>query len=258
MRASSDRAAADHRVDGADELDDLVADTPTWLVDEDDEPDRSWRMDRFRDARIAPGHRGTLALTAVGIAVVVLACVLVFRDRPQANPAPPVAEVSTETTQTTSADAAPTELVVSVVGFVHVNGLVRLPPGSRVADAIAAAGGPTDGADLLSLNMAQRVSDGDQILVGVADPGGGPPVLASGTVGSSGEPTPGQSSGGLINLNTATEAELDELPGVGPVTAAAIIAWRTTNGRFTDIEQLGEVDGIGPARLANLRDLVAL
>ena len=263
--ADGDRGLdGDHRFDGEDDLDNLVADTPTWLVDEEDEPSRpSWQLERFRDARIAPGRRGALALGAVGIAVVVLACVFVFRERQQANPAPPLTSVSAQPseappTETQSTASQPEELVVSVVGLVHVNGLVRLPPGSRVADAIAAAGGPREGADLFSLNMAQRVADGDQILVGLADANGGPPVLASGTVSAAGGQSPAQTSSGLVDLNTATEAELDALPGVGPVTAAAIIAWRNTNGPFTAVDQLAEVDGIGPSKLANLRDLVTL
>jgi competence protein ComEA len=150
------------------------------------------------------------------------------------------------------------EIVVSVVGLVSTPGLVQLLPGSRVADALAAAGGVRTGGDTLALNLAQRLSDGDQIVVGVAAP-----VAAPSAVG--GVSTPGAApadgkatTGGLVDLNTATETELDALPGVGPVTAAAIIAWRTTNGKFTDVAQLGEVDGIGPVRLEKLRSQVTV
>lgn len=240
----------------SEQADEEVVETPTWLDPDDSDEGSSWRVDRFRDARIDPGRRGMLALAAVGVVVAVVAAFVVMRDRPQSHPAPPVASVAVETPS--SGPPPPVaELVVSVVGLVQVNGLVRLPPGSRVADAIAAAGGPKEGADLLSLNMAQRLADGDQILVGIVAPGGGPPILGSATVPASGATDSGQ-PGAKLNLNTATEAELDTLPGVGPVTAAAIVAWRTTNGKFTDIEQLGEVDGIGPSRLAKLRDLVTL
>jgi len=135
-----------------------------------------------------------------------------------------------------------------------------------VADAITAAGGPRDGADLTGLNLAQRVQDGDQILVGAAAPTGDGPRLGSATISAggaggaagtaAGAPVPG--TAGKIDLNTATEAQLDALPGVGPVTARAILAWRTANGRFTAVDQLAEVDGIGPARLARLRELVTV
>ena len=109
----------------------------------------------------------------------------------------------------------------------------------------------------MGLNLAQKLVDGDQIVVGAADQSGG--VSSSTTAGGTSPAATGESGGaGLVNLNTATEAELDELPGVGPVTTAAIISWRTSNGKFTDIEQLGEVDGIGPARLAKLRVLVSV
>ncbi|MBJ8346826.1 helix-hairpin-helix domain-containing protein [Antrihabitans sp. YC2-6] len=230
------------------------ADTPDWLAEPDTGPSR-WTIDRLRGARLNPGRRGAIALAGVAIVVAAVAGAVVFGDRPMHRPAPAVQSVSVPTS---SAAAEPAELVVSVVGLVNVSGLVRLPPGARVADAIAAAGGAKDGADLFSLNMAQRVSDGDQILVGVAGAGDGPPVLGSATVTSSGETAGATAVAGKINLNTATEAELDSLPGVGPVTAAAIVAWRTANGRFTDIEQLAEVDGIGPTRLARLRDQVTL
>ncbi|MGC4960130.1 helix-hairpin-helix domain-containing protein [Gordonia sp. DT218] len=165
------------------------------------------------------------------------------------------------------------DLVVSVVGLVHRPGLVRLRGQARVADAIDRAGGARQGADLLSLNLAQRLNDGDQILVGYAGSGGrmsmrsavvGPSGAAGAadppSAGSGGPATSGPTGGttGKVNLNTATEAQLDELPGVGPVTAKAIIGWRDTHGQFASVEQLGEVDGIGPARLAKLRDLVTV
>jgi competence protein ComEA len=184
-------------------------------------------------------------------------------------PAPAAAEPPAE---------PPAELVVSVVGLVHRPGLVRLVPQSRVADAIEKAGGAKNGADLLSLNMAQPLRDGDQILVGFADPAGDVqmrsaviPVDGAVTTPSAapqGSTAPGTSSGtpsgtqpaagGLVNLNTATDAELDALPGVGPVTAAAIIAWRQANGDFASVDQLAEVDGIGPGRLERLRGKVTV
>jgi competence protein ComEA len=155
-------------------------------------------------------------------------------------------------------------VVVSVVGLVHTPGLVTLAPGARIADALKAAGGSTDGADTIGLNMARQVDDGEQIVVGIAPVKGQPAVLGSsvspgsaapGTPSTTSQPTKGTSTA-LINLNTATVEQLDTLPGVGPVRAAAIVAWRTANGKFTSVDQLGEVDGIGPGRLEKLRPLV--
>ncbi len=177
--------------------------------------------------------------------------------------------------------SAPMEVVVSVVGLVRRPGLVRLPADSRVADALDAAGGARDGADTVSLNLAQSLRDGDQVLVGrrgrdqvrsavVASGGGGAPGAskdrasnhgASNHGGSSetgGTSGAGGSGAALVNLNTATEAELDALPGVGPVTATSILAWRKSNGRFSSVDQLADVDGIGPSKLAKLRDLVTV
>jgi competence protein ComEA len=152
--------------------------------------------------------------------------------------------------------------VVSVVGLVHKPGLVTLTAGARVADALTGAGGALDGADLIGLNMARRLADGEQIVVGIAAPRGEPAVMGSSirsepaaTAVPGAPATSGSASapGGLVNLNTATVEQLDTLPGVGPVTAAAIVAWRDANGPFTSVDQLGDVDGIGPARLEKLR-----
>jgi competence protein ComEA len=157
--------------------------------------------------------------------------------------------------------------VVSVVGLVHTPGLVTLAPGARIADALKAAGGVVDGADTVGLNMARPVADGEQIVVGLAPRAGLPTSLgssvSSGPAGSRTPTSPGATAGQptgkageVIDLNTATAQQLDALPGVGPVTAAAIVKWRETHGRFTSVDQLGDVDGIGPARLERLRALV--
>ncbi|RVW11039.1 ComEA family DNA-binding protein [Prescottella agglutinans] len=268
--------------DAADPVDD--DDTPTWapgwLSDQDDSPDEP---DGLRDSsrrwatRLNVGRRGAAALVVVGVVAAGVAAVSVWRDRPTARAVPPLPVVEVQEQEPgagagdrlvpPSAQLAPpgpdAPLVVSVVGLVNQAGLVRLPPGSRIADALAAAGGPRPGADVLGLNMAEKVDDGDQILVGVTPPDGGPTTVGSARVGA-GTAVSGGAAGapakgvGKVDLNTAAEADLDALPGVGPVTAAAIVAWRQTNGKFTDVEQLGEVDGIGPARLAKLRDLVTL
>lgn len=228
-----------------------------WLSEETHRRSKDWLPERLRGARFDPGRRSALTIAVVGVVAMSIAGFSVFRDRPQPQAVPPLPVV--HVAQQDSAGSAPAsgaapaaeELVVSVVGLVHAGGLVRLPPGARIADAVAAAGGAQPGADLIALNMAQRVADGDQIVV--TPPGVGPPPPAPGAAVQ-----PGGAPAGKVGLNAATEAELDALPGVGPVTAAAIVAWRSANGKFTDVEQLGEVDGIGPGRLAKLRDLVGL
>jgi competence protein ComEA len=156
-------------------------------------------------------------------------------------------------------------VVVSVVGLVRSPGLITLAPGARIADALQAAGGAVDGADTIGLNMARPLDDGEQIVVGLAPISGQPTALGS-SVASGSAPIPGApapvsgsvkpKAGEVLDLNTATVAQLDALPGVGPVTAAAIVAWRQANGKFTSVDQLADVDGIGPARLEKLRALV--
>jgi competence protein ComEA len=138
-------------------------------------------------------------------------------------------------------------IVVSVIGHVASPGLITLPDGSRVADAIRAAGGLSPGVDSGALNLARRLTDGEQLPVGVPAPAGSEPPS-----GDTGQP------GTKDDLNTATVAQLDTLPGVGPVTAQRIVDYRTRRGRFTTVDQLGQVDGIGQTRLARLRDLVVV
>jgi len=123
-----------------------------------------------------------------------------------------------------------------------------------------------NGADTIGLNMARPVGDGEQIVVGLAPLPGQPTALGSSVASSSapvsGPPGPRVSgtvkpkAGEALDLNTASVEQLDSLPGVGPVTAAAIVAWRQANGKFTSVDQLADVDGIGPARLDKLRSLV--
>jgi competence protein ComEA len=172
--------------------------------------------------------------------------------------------------------AGPAVLVVSVTGAVHRPGLVRLVAGSRVADAITKAGGATDRADLTGLNLAQKLFDGASVVVADAagpttgsgssvsgsgiDSGSGAPDSGSGASGSASKTGAGGSAAPIakVNLNTADVAALDALPGVGPVTAASIVSWREKNGHFTSVEQLQEIQGIGPAKYASLSPLVTL
>lgn len=147
------------------------------------------------------------------------------------------------------------EVVVDVVGKVARPGVFTLPPGSRVIDAIAAAGGALPHTDLTALDLARRVSDGQEIFVGIPPPSGAAAQSAGGVVGDD-NPVSIDPGGGsadvIVDLNTSTQAELETLPGVGAVTAQRILTWRAQHGRFTSVTQLQQVSGIGPAKYAAL------
>jgi competence protein ComEA len=148
-------------------------------------------------------------------------------------------------------------IVVDVVGKVRRPGIAVLPVGARVVDAVRAAGGVRRGVDPATVNMARLLSDGEQVVVG--GPAGA--VGAAGTLGTPGTAAgsgPAPPSGGLVNLNTADQATLETLPGVGPVTAAAILEWRAQHGAFTSVDELLEVSGIGDATLAEIAPHVTL
>jgi competence protein ComEA len=216
----------------------------------------------WRGARLDPGRPGALALLLVAAAAAVLAAVGVWWQAPRPEPVaelPAVVETARPTpapaasTASAAAPPATTELlVVAVAGKVVRPGLVRVPPGARVADVLAATGGPLPGTDLSGLNLARKVSDGEQVAVGVpAAPDAG---TAPGAGAAGGAPPP--TAGGPVDLNTATVEQLDALPGVGPVTAQRIVEWRAGHGRFGSVDQLREVEGIGERRFAQLRGLV--
>jgi competence protein ComEA len=140
-------------------------------------------------------------------------------------------------------------VVVHVVGAVRRPGLYQLPAGSRVADALEQAGGPAPVADVALVNLAAPLADGQQVVV--------PSRAAEEEHGSSGGAGENGSSGGPVHLNTASVAELDELPGVGPVTAQKIVDYREKHGAFSSVEDLDAIPGIGAAKIEQLRDLVA-
>ena len=140
--------------------------------------------------------------------------------------------------------AARARIVVHVAGAVRKPGLYRLPEGSRVSDAVTRAGGATAGADTAAVNLAAPLADGRQVLI------------PSRVVGAAGPAAGGSAAAAIVDLNSATAAELEALPGVGPVTAQKIVDHRTKHGAFASVDDLDAIPGIGAARVEQLRDLV--
>lgn len=165
----------------------------------------------------------------------------------------PTREQGSDSATNQTQPTATGEVIVDVAGLVKRPGVVELPGGSRVIDALEAAGGVLPRGDTSTLNLAQLLTDGQQVLVAggnvAAGPSGSAPMLGA---------TAAAPLGGLVSINSATLEQLDTLPGIGPVLAQAIIDWRTENGGFTTIEQLQEVSGIGEATYADISGLVGL
>jgi competence protein ComEA len=187
----------------------------------------------------------TLDRRRVLIAVVVLFVVLVVGGKLLLRPARPAIPPPVRVAAPARTSAA-AQLYVHVVGAVRRPGLYRLGDGARVADAVARAGGVTRRAQLELVNLAARVADGEQVVVPRRGAGG---AVAPGSAGAS--------SSGPVHLSTATLEQLDDLPGVGPVTAQKILDYRQAHGAFGSVDELDAVPGIGPARLDELRGLVA-
>jgi competence protein ComEA len=165
----------------------------------------------------------------------------------------------------TPTGTAASGIVVDVVGKVRHPGVYRLGAGARVDDAVRAAGGATAGADLTLVNLARKLTDGEQVAIGVrgaTGAGSGTQQAGSGNLGggdAGGNGAAGANpAGSLVNLNTASEADLDGLPGVGPVLAQHILEWRAAHGSFASVDQLRLVSGIGDAKFADLRPLVTI
>jgi competence protein ComEA len=210
-------------------------------------------------AELPPQRFGRLHVGVIG-ALLVLGLMtagwLLLRARPVAVASPgEVVTVATPISTAASATPSPaksaSKIVVHVLGGVRHPGLVKLPESSRVQDAIDAAGGLTHQADPGDLNLAQLLSDGQQVLIGTARHPAGEVREQPGSRGGAGGGA-GPAAKGALDLNRATQSQLEELPEVGPVTAQAILAWRQEHGRFTRIEELQEVDGIGPKTYAQL------
>ena len=196
-----------------------------------------------------PGRRlVAVALFALVVLVVVWRHVATGGNAPDAvrvAPIVPVAAARAPGPAAASAGSSPPALVVDVAGAVRRPGLVRLPKGARVADAIARAGGLTRRAERSGVNLAALVSDGEQVLV----PARGAAVAAGGGGGASGATGP-------VSLSSATAEQLDTLPGIGPVTAQKIVIYRQQHGAFSSVDGLDAIPGIGPARISELQGLV--
>lgn len=157
--------------------------------------------------------------------------------------------------------------MVHVLGAVRRGGVVELPASSRVGDALERAGGATDDADLDRLNLARVLTDGERLYVPRVGQQEVPEALGPVADGAAAGPTAGTEGGGgtagtgvegsaVVDLNTADQTALETLPGIGPGLAGRIIAWRDEHGRFTAVEDLLDVSGIGDVRFAELRDRV--
>jgi competence protein ComEA len=220
---------------------------------------RAWAADRLPpwvDDVFDRLHLGSLLIGVAVVFVVVLVAVMALHHHQPTGYSS--SYDASATGQSFSSDpavsAAPSaaadgsSIVVDVGGRVRKPGLVTLPQGARVADAIAAAGGPLHHREIAMLDLAARVSDGQLLLIGVKS--------APTSSGAASDGTSADGSAAPVSLSTATIDGLETLPGVGPVTAQKIIDWRTAHNGFTTVEQLQQVSGIGPARYAELSPLV--
>jgi competence protein ComEA len=219
---------------------------------------------RNERGRVALTPQQLVVMAAIAVAMVVIAGWWVLRSIPDSEPAPVVNRIDTpsaiseptgggptgaaDTSAGTTVTTGDASLVVDVAGKVRHPGLVELPSGSRVIDALDAAGGVRHGVDNTGLNLARLLVDGEQIVVGYDVPAQVVPPVS--TADSSANAI------ASVNLNTATAEQLDTLPGIGPVTAQAILDWREENGAFTSVDELLEVSGIGDATLADIEAYV--
>ncbi|MGW4378575.1 helix-hairpin-helix domain-containing protein [Kitasatospora sp. NPDC004531] len=202
---------------------------------------------RFRlPAAIAFDRRAVLGLTVLLVLAIGYAAQHFWLGRPHPVAVPAIS--ITESTADPLTEGAPTHqqagtsLVVDIAGKVEHPGLRTLPAGSRVADALTAAGGPIPGTDTNALNLARPLTDGEQILVGAENPTGGAPAAPAGP----------------LSLNRSSAEQLDSLPGVGPALAQRILQYRLSHGPFHSLDQLRHVPGIGPRKYEDLKPLLTL
>jgi competence protein ComEA len=247
-----------------------IEDDGAAVDDGEDEPAQHRWAGRVR---LDPGRRVVLSVGAAVVLVGLLTGWWINTQRPRAlavamspstgsssahsgsaptgtGPASPGARTGRPIASGSATSTESTGIVVHVAGRVRHPGVYRLPSGARVDDALRAAGGVLPGVDPNGLNLAEKLSDGVQVLVGVPGAAG-----VAGGPGAGGAPGAAAHAGPL-DLNTATLAELDALPGVGPATAQRILDWRDKHGGFTSVDQLDDVSGIGAAKLDTLRPLV--
>lgn len=228
------------------------------------------RMPLWLQARCGLERRNVVALTALLAVAAVLAAQHFWTGRTQTVQTPEMVRAvaprqhqaedkATAATAPVTSMGAPapagTEIVVDVSGKVRRPGIQRLPAGSRVADALQAAGGVRPGTNTDGLNRARFLVDGEQVVVGGPPPAADSAPPGTGAAGAAGAGAAGAPSA-LVSLNTATAEQLQTLPGVGPVLARRIIDYRTQHGGFRSVDQLREVSGIGERRFADLRSLV--
>jgi|SRR5215218_4279982 len=206
--------------------------------------------------------RSSLATYAV-LALVVVALGWRFMGRGEGAPAPaPAVAGPAADAERGAGDGAvrigrPTgdAATVHVAGAVRRPGVYRLPAGARVQDAVRRAGGARARADVNAINLAAKVADGQQVVVPVRAPRGAAAAGGAAATGAAGAGAPGAAAG-PVSLNSATAEQLDTLDGVGPATARKIIDWRTEHGGFRSVADLAQVPGIGPKKLAALREQV--
>ena len=245
---------------------------------------REFVLDRLppvlRGGALDPAVRGALGLAVLALIAALVAGCYAWQSRPRTVALPqvtgsavpkaqpqltahPVADpVRSEGSSSLAAGASPmTDVVVHVAGKVRRPGVVTLAASARVNDAVVAAGGALPGTDLSSVDLARHVVDGEQILVGVA---GTPAAMSAASPAAEpgngaavqGHPATGIGPGEVLNLNTAGQEQLDSLPGVGPVLAQRIIAWRTEHGGFHSVEELREVKGLGGKKFGDIAPMV--
>jgi competence protein ComEA len=188
--------------------------------------------------------RGTVVVWIVAAVLGALALLRLAGSGDDAAPGEPVRVHRSPGTAASGGRAARGAVFVHVAGAVRRPGLVRVPPGSRVAAAVARAGGPSRQADLAGVNLAARVEDGQQVVVPAAGAVPGAPGPAAATAAAGAKPS----------LGTATVDQLDEVDGIGPTLAERIVDYRTENGGFSSLDELQDVDGIGEKRLETLRE----
>jgi competence protein ComEA len=218
-----------------------------------------WSKARYWIAFI--GIRRLVSAVVSGVVAIVVMWLILRPSEPPLEASIPLATFPVATTTST-----PSIVTVHVAGAVKSPGVYRLAVSARVIDAVTAAGGPASDADLERINLAQVLVDTEQVFIPGRTTRSATPTIAprhrpTTTVASPRVPTQqgtSPSSGALVDLNTAMAPELDALPGVGPATAKAIIDYRTSKGKFSRVEDLLNVAGIGPAKLAALRDLVTV